>query len=632
MPPTPPVRLESDFQIYGEGNVRPHRLRFDPCDPAFLARNGDGTVTIRVLGPVDAVEGTLALRAGGEVLGYPLGMVGAAGAASLFEVTIAPPAAHFVCSFALRLGDGTAVYLGPTGVATAIERLDHFAIAVDALPTHQAPRWAAGAVLYQVFPDRFANGDPSLDPEGIVPWDATPTSRDRFGGDLPGIADHVDHLVDLGVDAVYLNPIFASPSNHRYDTIDYLSVDPALGGDEALHRLVAVLHANDIRLILDASFNHCHPRFFAFADVVARGPASPYAAWFAVREWPVRVRYRPHLVEPGTYWGRHLDRLRTETGIPVEAVGGDGPLIEPTYDCWHGVPIMPRIELAHPDARRYMLDVAAHWLRRFAVDGWRMDVVRYVDHDFWTEFRREVKAVAPDAYLLAEVMGDAGRWLRGDEFDGTMNYTFRDLVVAYLAAGTVDTAAFLEGLLEMTAMYSPTAGLLNHNLIGSHDTPRFLTLAGGNQRMLLMATLLQLTLPGVAGIYYGDELGMEGGGDPDNRRAMAWPDVGNEIHRAFRELTTLRRRHQALRTGSFRLLATVDDGFVFDRTAGGDAVAVAVNRGERPVAVPVATGELEWSLGRVEAAATAIRLGPRSAAVVSRAPGPEDRSEPGIRV
>ncbi len=619
MTPTPPVRLESDFQVYGNGNVRPHRVHFDMGDPACLARNPDGTLTFRLLGPVEVVEGTLAVRAGRKALGYGLQLVGASGATSLWQVTLEPPAESFSFSFALLLADGSPVYLAPTGITSAIERLDRFSIAVDVIRPHPAPAWAAGAVIYQVFPDRFANGDPSLDPPGVEPWDVIPTSHSFLGGDLDGIAAHVGHLVDLGIDAVYLNPIFASPSNHRYDAVDYMAVDPTVGGDEALRRLVAALHGNDIRLILDASFNHCHPRFFAFSDIVEKGRDSAYASWFAVREWPVRVRYRPHLLDPTTYWGRHLDRLRNETGIPVEAVDDEGPVIEPTYDTWYGVPIMPRIELSDPAARRYMLDVATHWVREFGVDGWRMDVVRYIDHDFWVEFRSEVKAAKPEAYLVAEVMGDARRWLRGDEFDATMNYTFRELSVDYFATGVIGTDVFLEGVLAMLAMYSPVVTAMNHNLLGSHDTPRFLTLAGNDRRSLLLATLFQLTFPGAPGLYYGDELPMPGAGDPDNRRGFDWGAVGSQHHDAVRDLLRLRRRHPALRTGSWRLLARSGDGFVYARQAEGTPVTIGINAGAGSAVVPLEdTGaEVAWSVGDVTVRLDELHLGPRSGAVLA---------------
>ncbi len=610
--------LPSDFRIYGRGNVRPHRCRFDAGDPAFLSRSRTGQVTFRLLAPSDVAEGTLAVRMEGAVVGYQLERIGAAGAVSLWQATLRPPAERFECSFALLLTDGVAVYLSPTGITNAIERLDRFEVDVDAVPLHDVPEWAAGAVMYQVFPDRFALGDTPAATLDLSPWDTLPNRGTFLGGDLDGLAARIDHLVDLAVEVVYLNPVFTSPSNHRYDTVDYYHVDPMLGGNAALHRLVETLHRHDIRLILDTSFNHCHPRFFAFADVVANGPESDFVEWFVVHDWPVRVRARPHLLEPGSLGQSRLDRLGGEGAVPVDIVHDDGPAIEPLYDSWYGVPSMPRVNLAHPDARRYMLDVAAYWIREFDVDGWRMDVVRYVDHDFWADMRRVVRAVKPDAYLLAEVMGDARRWLAGDEFDGVMNYTFRQLIVDYFATDRIDTTNFLEGLLEMTAMYSPAAASVNQNLIGSHDKARFLTVAGGERRRLLLATLLQMTFPGIAGLYYGDEVAMEGGGDPDNRRGMTWDAAGNEHHAAVMALTQLRRRIPALRHGDWRLLTRVGEAFAYERRLGDERPAVAINRSDRSVDLPLRTRTLLWFAGDVGRSTLGVRLGPWSGALFDR--------------
>ena len=303
----------------------------------------------------------------------------------------------------------------------------------------------------------------------------------------------------------------------------------------------------------------------------------------------------------------------------MEAVDDEGPVIEPTYDTWYGVPIMPRIELSDPAARRYMLDVATHWVREFGVDGWRMDVVRYIDHDFWVEFQSEVKAAKPEVYLVAEVMGDARRWLRGDEFDATMNYTFRELSVDYFATGVIGTDVFLEGVLAMLAMYSPVVSAMNHNLLGSHDTPRFLSLAGNDRRSLLLATLFQLTFPGAPGLYYGDELPMPGAGDPDNRRGFDWGAAGSQHHDAVRDLLRLRRRHPALRNGSWRLLARSGDGFVYAREAEGSSVTIGINAGAGSAVVPLeGTGaEVAWSVGDVTVRLDELHLGPRSGAVLA---------------
>jgi len=230
-----------------------------------------------------------------------------------------------------------------------------------------------------------------------------------------------------------------------------------------------------------------------------------------------------------------------------------------------------------------------------------------------------VKSVDPNVYLVAEIMGDARRWLRGDEFDATMNYTFRELCVDYFATGTIGTAVFLEGALALTAMYSPAVTLMNHNLLGSHDTPRFLGLAGEDPRSLLLATVFQVTFPGAPGLYYGDELPMSGGGDPDNRRGLAWDSVGSTHHDAVRRLLRLRRRHFALRHGGWRLLGHKADGFAFAREVGADTVVVGINRGADEAVVPLGgqvPRRMAWSVGDVVRRRNMLHLGPRSAVVL----------------
>ncbi len=610
--------------MFGSGSVRPHRVRFDPTDPGFLARLPDGRLVFRVLAPARAAEVMVLTRIDGAkppVTGHPLVLLGAAGTVSLWEGAAVPPGPAFGCSVACRLDDGTAVYLARTGITSGVERLDRFPVACVDVPCHDMPPWAAGAVVYQVFPDRFANGDPGNDPADVAPWGSEPTRTGFQGGDLTGIASRADYLADLGVDLVYLTPVFASPTNHRYDTVDYFAVDPTLGGDEALAGLVEALHRRSIRVILDVSLNHTHPSFAPFADLVANGEDSAYRGWFVVADWPVRLEYRPDAVTEGGFWEEHLARIRSETAIPVVAVDGDGPPVRTTYESWHGVPTMPRVDLGHPPVRRYMLDVVTHWVRSFAIDGWRMDVVRYIDHDFWAEARREVRSVKPDAYLLAEVMGDARRWLAGDEFDATMNYTFRDLCVDFFARGAIDAGELLEGFLEMTAMYSPAVTAMSHNLIGSHDTPRFLTEAGGDLDRLTLATLFQLTVPGAPGLYYGDEVAMTGGHDPANRGAFP-SDGGDPAHlERVSSLLSVRRRRPSLRSGWWRLLAHDADAFAYERlTSPEDAVAertvVALNGGKTPTTLPVAgVGEPLWSHRSVRRNRRSLRLGPRAGLV-----------------
>jgi glycosidase len=415
---------------------------------------------------------------------------------------------------------------------------------------------------------------------------------------LQGITAHLDYLEQLGVDAIYVNPINHSPSTHKFDAIDFRHVDPAFGGDEALHELVDALHRRGMRIIVDASFNHCHPRFFAFQDVLEKGPDSDYWNWFTIHEYPIRIRYRPHMLSPEEMeqHGRYLEWLRDllpTTGIPVVEVSDDGPLVETSYLAWYGVPTMPKLNLRNPETRAYFLDVAAYWLREFEIDGWRMDVARHIAPDFWVDFRQVTKAVRPDCYLLCEIWGNTAPWLQGDQFDATMNYLMRDLCVDYFAESAMDTRTFVDGLVRMLNLYAPQVTAVLQNLFSSHDVARFRHVAGQDVRRLRTATLLQMTIPGAPGIYYGDEIGMTGGDDPDNRRAFPWhaPERWDrDTLYLTRTLTHLRRAHPSLRLGSFRPLWIGEEAFAFLRSHQGERAVVvicreaAVDRVELPIA------------------------------------------------
>jgi glycosidase len=403
-----------------------------------------------------------------------------------------------------------------------------------------------------------------------------------------GVAERADYLSRLGVDLVYVNPVFTAPSTHKYDAVDYYAVDPAFGGNEALDALVAALHGRGMRLILDASFNHCHPAFFAFADVVERGPGSPYRDWFAVSDFPPRIVVRPHAfaeagwhADPGEYMD-HVREIADRSGIAIEETAGAGPPISLTYEAWYGVPSLPRIDLANPEARAYFLDVARYWVAEHGIDGWRMDVARYVDAGFWPEFRAAVKAIRPDAYLIAEVMGDASAWLQGDMFDATMNYTFRALVLDFLASRRTGAGTLADGLERMYARYAPEIAEACQNLLGSHDTPRFLHESGAETDSLALATVLQMTLPGAPGLYYGDEVGMTGGEEPGSRGAFPWDDEPSWLTGQLglvQALTALRRQHPALRTGDFRIVWHDDEAIAFTRADPAERLLVVVNRG-----------------------------------------------------
>ena len=409
------------------------------------------------------------------------------------------------------------------------------------------PAWARDAIFYQIFPDRFRNGDPRNEPPGTRPWGELPTRESTFGGDLWGVLEKLDYLEDLGVTALYLTPVFLAPTNHKYDTQDYFQVDPAFGGNEALRALAAALHARGMRLLLDGVFNHCGERHPFFQDVLNRGRASPYWDWF-------------------TIWG---DRVVREP--------------EPNYACWAGVPSMPEWNHKNSEVREYLLSVVRHWLEEYRIDGWRLDTVEYLPPDFVREVYRATKEVRPDAYVLGEVMGMAASWFKFGALDGVMNYRLRDGLVAFFARGEWSAETFCHHIYAVRRSYPPENNFTMYNLVSSHDVPRFLSLCQGEARRLTLAYAFLFTYVGAPAIYYGDEIGLTGGEDPDCRRCFPWKEAhwDREILEDLRRLARIRHGSLALRRGDFLLVEAKDQFLSFLRSWEGEEVCVALNAGER---------------------------------------------------
>lgn len=424
----------------------------------------------------------------------------------------------------------------------------------------EPPPWAQGAVVYQIFPERFANGDPANDPEEVEDWDFPPTTTSFKGGDLQGIIDRFGHLVDLGVDVLYLTPIFASPSNHKYDTTDYYTIDPHFGDEETLRELISLCHRHGIKIVLDAVFNHCGAGFAAFQDVLEKGTDSPYAHWFNIHSFPVET-------DP------------------------------PNYETFaHEVATMPKLMTQYPDVREYLLDVAVHWVKEFGIDGWRLDVANEIDHQFWREFRQMVKAENPEALIVGEVWHEASDWLRGDQFDSVMNYLFQQACLDFFAAGTIRARSFANRLAKVQVNYTHPVNLAMFNLLGSHDTERFLTSCGGDVRKFALAVAFQLTYEGSPMIYYGDEVGMTGLTDPDCRRGMVWDEEeqDQELLSWYKKLIALRREHPALRTGQTRTVwaDSMSNVYGFVRFLEGEQVLVLLNNS--PQVQKVDLSEINW--------------------------------------
>jgi cyclomaltodextrinase / maltogenic alpha-amylase / neopullulanase len=430
-----------------------------------------------------------------------------------------------------------------------------------------APDWVPDAVFYQIFPDRFANGDPSNDPANVQPWGSPPTLWGFQGGDLRGIVDRLDTLSDLGVTAIYLNPIFHAGSNHRYDTIDYLRIDPRLGPMQDFDALVEALHRRGMRLILDGVFNHSGRGFPAFVDLLENEEHSAYRDWYHVSQFPLDA-YGPGKAE--------------------------------RYLAWWGIKSLPKFNTSNPEVRRMLLDVARFWIERGA-DGWRLDVPNEIDDDsFWAEFRSTVQRANAQAYLLGEIWTVDPRWVGPAHFDGLMNYPVREAMLEFLAADQLKASDFARRLDAIFAAYPAEHRLMHYLPLGSHDTPRIRTLCPEAERLRQLFAV-QFCLPGVPGIYYGDEIGLEGDKDPDSRRAFPWDAAlwDARLRDFVKSLVALRKLEAPLRRGDLRTILADDPRglWVFARSLDGREARVVVNASDTRQTVSLPAGENGWSTG-----------------------------------
>ena len=428
-------------------------------------------------------------------------------------------------------------------------------LAVHSLSQAQPPGWVKDAVFYQIFPERFANGDPANDPPGTESWGGTPTTKNYFGGDIQGIIDHLGYITSLGVNALYINPIFESNTNHKYQTKDYLRIDPHFGTEHTFKTLIDSCHARGIRVVIDGVFNHTGVDFFAFADIRKNGARSKYVKWYNIHSFPL------------------------------------GPVRKPNYEAWWGYGSLPKLMTQNPEVREYLFGVTRHWMN-LGIDGWRLDVPNEIPHEFWIEWRKLVKSINPEAYIVGEIWENGAPWLKGDQFDAVMNYRFRDACVDFFAKGKTTAHGLDTALARQRAEYPPEVNYALQNLLGSHDTERFLTMCKGDTRAWKLAVLLQMTYPGAPMIYYGDEVGMEGGKDPGCRGTMIWDDQrqNRDMLSFLRGVTALRSKHEVFRRGTFASLTSRDTSgiFTFVRKQGEKTACVVLNRSqaEEPVELP----------------------------------------------
>jgi glycosidase len=625
----------------GDGRIDGAALLHRPGSAADrAAAPGGWTVRVRTLaGDVEAVS----LANGGPRAGrIPMSRIGRDGPFDVWEVllpvadgTSSLYAAEFPYTFVLKDGpvtvrDPQTYWLDPAAAG------------------FRTPDWAKDAVWYQVMVDRFRNGDPSNDPTGTIPWKHDwykpfgSEGKDgetfykhyvfsRFGGgDLEGLRQKLPYLRQLGVNALYLMPMFQASTPHKYNTTSYIHVDEHFGtkGDYAAaaakedildpatwtftptdRRFLDFLReakSMGFRIVVDGVFNHVGTGHPAFQDCKRNGKASRFADWFDVTSWD------PFAYE--AWWGfSELPVLRKdqEKGIASES------------------------------ARKHVMDVTRRWMDpdgdgdpRDGIDGWRLDVPNEVPLPFWHEWCREVRRINPQAYIVGEIWERADQWLDGRAFDAVMNYEFAKPAVQWVIdrASRIPASELDRRLAELRNAYAPECSYAMMNLIDSHDTDRVASMAlnpdrpynqqnreqegarydpskpgereRAKQRLLV---LLQMTYVGAPMVYYGDEVGMWGSNDPNNRRPMLWPDLGpwedpNEavdtsMLAHYREVIALRNAHPSLRRGSFRTVLCDDaqDTWVFVRELDGEQVLVALNAGEKPATASLESMGTGWT-------------------------------------
>ena len=491
-------------------------------------------------------------------------------------------------------------YLGRAGLSANKADVQPIELVLADCEIFAIPAWLKESVVYQIFPDRFCNGNPAINPdfsewyykESRTPPPAgeyLPVNKEYFhlvedwkdisglqqspylpegmpdwwsfyGGDIAGVASKLNYLKELGISVIYFNPLWQGKSNHKYDSSDYSSIDPHFGTPEEMREFVQLAHSMGLRMILDVAFNHTGETFWAFRDCVEKGAESPYWNWYDWHQWPLPSPLPPDF-KPKDY-----------------------------YQCWWGIKDMPDLNYdlsrPHPDENAirdikeavpnqslvdYVLASVRWWLLELDIDGFRLDVPDEVPFWFWELFRKEIKTFKPDAWIVGEIWNDAVQWVNARYFDSVMNYAFFKNPVTEFFIHKLITKREFSSVIERGLTLHPFHALqAMMNLLGGHDTYRIFELAKGNVSAVKQAIVFQMTFIGMPHIYYGDEIAMLGGKDPDNRRPFDWDwqhkELSSNIHQLYTELIQLRKANKVFTEGSFAFLPSTDNLLVYSRS------------------------------------------------------------------
>lgn len=408
-------------------------------------------------------------------------------------------------------------------------------------------KWLQESIIYQIFPDRFCNGNSVINPKNTKPWGYPYVDyHSKFGGDIQGIIDKLDYLEDLGINVIYLTPIFKSSSNHKYNTEDYYTIDPEFGSNELVKELIDKCHKKNIKIIFDAVFNHSGDDFFAFKDVLINQKNSKYSDWYIINNFPVSTEK----INYYTFGNAHKN--------------------------------MPKLNTSNPEVTKYLLDVAKFWIKEYKIDGWRLDVCDEVSHTFWKKFRDTIKSVNKDAIIIGEIMHEANNFLKGDQLDSIMNYPIKFACVDFFAKKNITAREFLNILGQNRMLYMNSINKQLLNLIGSHDTARFLTECHDNIEKMKLAICFQFTYVGVPYIYYGDEIGLCGGEDPQNRKCMIWNEKfqNHDLLNFYKKMITIRKKHPTFVHGDFKEISGENNILSYSREYNNEKYIIIINNND----------------------------------------------------
>lgn len=446
---------------------------------------------------------------------------------------VVPPAKRAKYYFKIFSGDQSINYM-ETGFLTDEEYKNHrqhhtyFIYPwMNPADTNCTPKWAENAVFYQIFPSRFARGKTDFMGPDLLPWPekSQPVSwKDVYGGNLTGITEKLDYLQDLGITGIYMTPINQSYSQHKYDTVDYTKIDPSFGTNEDLKKLVKTAHKKGIRIVLDGVFNHSGWFFFAWQDVLNKGEKSKYKDWYFIKDYDITV-------DKDNPW-----KMRNAlNGKYYSFAYADG---------------MPKLNTNNPEVQQYFLDVCKMWVKEYDIDGIRVDVGNEISHQLIQLIRTEMCRLKPDFYFIGEIWHNAESFLRGTEYHTVMNYPLQISIIEFLKDKSVDSKKFEININRCYSMYQKQINRVLFNQVDTHDTMRMVNRLDNSPEKAKQAVTLLFSMPGTACIYYGTEILLEGGDDPDNRRCMPWKAIQNGDYNCelefFKKLIELRKTQPAL--------------------------------------------------------------------------------------